>query len=228
MNEKQTDEFKNYLFSTLKKEVFDAICQNSFCKVKKKGDTLFLDKEEVKYIMILISGEASIYKITQQSDLKIIFVLKKYDVLNEEILMYDEVSTNCEALSDVKVLYIDKKVFMSQMSKDFTLSKFILESNIRKNRRLYRQVKNNSTIVKTDKKVASKLWKLAYDHGVKCDKGVKINVDLSVTYLSKMIGAKRETTSRAVKSLIDQKLIEIENNKFIILDEEALSNFFYE
>ncbi len=88
-------------------------------------------------------------------------------------------------------------------------------------------MKNNSTVVKTDKKIVSKLWKLANDYGVECEKGTKIQLDLSVTYLAKMIGAKRETTSRIIKQLIKQNLICIENSYFIITNKDELSNFFY-
>lgn len=74
--------------------------------------------------------------------------------------------------------------------------------------------------------MAAKLLKLSWDHGVEDEDGVRIDMNLTVTYLAEMLGSKRETVSRQVKKLNEQGLIMVKKNKFIIPDQEKLSKYF--
>ncbi len=219
------------------KKVFENVCKEStinnliniaHIKKFKKGNVLYLDKDNVECLMFVLNGAVSLYKETPQCDKKVIFILSDNCIINEEVLFYDEVSTGCEIIEDSMILCFNRKDFLSLMKEDFNLVEYIMKKSLKKNRRMNRQIKNNSTLLKVDKKMASKLWKLANDYGVECEQGIKIQIKLSITYLSKMIGAKRETTSRAVKQLINKGLIIVENSTYIIVDKDKLANFFYE
>lgn len=74
--------------------------------------------------------------------------------------------------------------------------------------------------------MAAKLLKLSWDHGMEDENGVRIDMNLTVTYLAEMLGSKRETVSRQVKSLVEQGLVMVKNNKYIIPDQEKLSKYF--
>ena len=52
------------------------------------------------------------------------------------------------------------------MKKDFGLTEIVLNAANRKVRRLYRQLKNTTGVLKVERRVAAKLWKLANDYGV--------------------------------------------------------------
>ncbi len=219
------------------KKIFDSVCKDStindlanisYIKSFKKGSILYLDKDNIECLMVVLNGAVSLYKETPQCDKKVIFILSDNCIINEEVLFYDEVSTGCEVIEDSVVLCFNRKDFLNLMKKDFCLVEFIMKKSLKKNRRMNRQIKNNSTLLKIDKKMASKLWKLANDYGIECEKGIEIQIKLSITYLAKMIGAKRETTSRAIKQLINKGLIIVENNTYIIVDKDELANFFYE
>lgn len=77
-----------------------------------------------------------------------------------------------------------------------------------------------------EKKLAAKLWKLSRDYGVKCEDGVTINMNISVTYLADLLGSKRETVSRSLKILLGNKLIKYENKKIKVIDQDKLSKIF--
>ena len=95
----------------------------------------------------------------------------------------------------------------------------------RKIRRLYRQLKNTVPI-KMDKKLAAKLWKLSKDYGVKVNRGVLINLDITVTYLADMLGSSRETISRCISDFQKSNLIEFKDKKIIVKNRESLSRYF--
>lgn len=215
-------------------EILQNVNENSFeslkaCgKIKKiaKGEQLFRDKEYVPYIYIVISGLAALYKINSMGEKKVIFVFGKGKMLNEVIFQNMTSSINCEILEEAIILYFPKDRLMDIMKEDFELTKAIMDSMALKVRRLYRQLKNTSNSIRGDKKIAAKLWKLSGDYGVPCKEGVRIDMELSITYLADMLGSKRETVSRHLKLLTEKNLVIVKRNEFIIPEREELRKYF--
>ena len=52
-----------------------------------------------------------------------------------------------------------------------------------------------------------------------------IDVPLTVSYLSQLLGAQRETVSRALKKLVEADLVQYERKKIKIKSPEALGNY---
>ena len=93
-------------------------------------------------------------------------------------------------------------------------------------RRLYRQLKNSVTI-NIDKRLAAKLVRLGLDYGSKIDGSCMtlIDLNLTVTYLAKMLGCQRESVSRAMKSLTNRGIVELDGRK-ISVDIDKARGFF--
>lgn len=214
------------VFNGIKKESEKELSKYSMIKSYKKGQHLFLDRDEVSNIYFVIEGIASLYKLNADNDKKVIFIYGAGDILNEVILQKDITSLNCEFLSDVKILEIKREDFLKVMEKDFILTKNIIDSMAFKIRRLYHQLKNTSNSIRVDKQIASKLWKLSRDFGKKINEGIEIDFDLSITYLADMLGAKRETVSRQLKLLVTEDLIVVKRNRFIVKNRDKLLKYF--
>ena len=147
-------------------------------------------------------------------------------MINEVVLQGMTASVNCEVFETAQVLCFNKHEFLKIMEHDFTLTKGVLDSLSLKVRRMYRQLKNTSTALRGDKRVAAKLWKLSKDFGVAGPGGTTITLNLSITYLADLLGLKRETVSRQLKGLFQQGLICIANGRITILDCDKLGEFF--
>ena len=93
-------------------------------------------------------------------------------------------------------------------------------------RRLYRQLKN-STSTNIEKKLAAKLYRLGTLYGIENtqNKFILINLNLTVTYIAKMLGYQRETVSRSLKLLSEKAIILLKDRKFYI-DMEKARRFF--
>ena len=131
-------------------------------------------------------------------------------------------------MEDSIVMFIPSDIFIKAMEKDFILSKTILDLMSLNIRRLYRQLQNTTNNLECEKKLTSKLLKLAKDNGISCENIVKINVPLTVTYISEMIGSRRETVSRQIKKLSKLGFIEFKDNFIFIKDIDKLRNYFYD
>ena len=191
----------------------------------KKGESLFIEKEEVSTVYAVLDGKMTMFRYADEGQKKVIYILNAGELLNEVIFDYNPASISCEAFEESTVLCFKRDEFLKLMEGDFILSKSIIDSMARKIRRLYRQLKNTVPI-KMDKRVAAKLWMLSRDYGVDINNGVKIDLNITVTYLADMLGSSRETISRALKKLECLGLIKYENKKIIIKSREDLSKYF--
>jgi len=215
-------------------EIFNGVSKASLKKLKdfgevkkyQTGNHLFRDKEEVSTLYVVLSGSVSLYKLNENGNKRVIFILGKGKMINDVIIQDLPSSINCEIFEESYILSYDKATFLKIMEEDFILTKNIMSSLAMKVRRLYRQLKNATGVVRMEKKLAAKLWKLSRDYGVKCDDGVIINMNISVTYLADLLGSKRETVSRSLKILLDNKLIKYDNKKIKVIDQDELSKFF--
>ena len=113
------------------------------------------------------------------------------------------------------------------MSKDYILAKNCMLEMEKRIRRLYRQLKN-LTSSNIEKRLAAKLYRLATQYGLKenkIDEYTYINLNLTVTYIAKMLGYQRETVSRSLK-LLAQKEIVLQKDRKIYVNIEKARQFF--
>lgn len=215
-------------------EIFNGISKASLNKLRdfgeirkyKAGSHLFRDKEDINTLYIVISGSVSLYKLNESGNKRVIFILGKGKMINDVIIQDLPTSINCEVFEEADILTYDKYIFLSIMEDDFLLSKNIICSLAIKVRRMYRQLKNATGVIRMEKRLAAKLWKLSKDYGVACDDGVLINMNISITYLADLLGSKRETISRSLKILLNENLIQYDNKKIKVVNQEKLSEFF--
>ena len=197
-------------------------------EVKKHtvGSHLFRDKEDITTLYFVVMGSVSLYKLNENGNKRVIFILGEGKIINDVIIQDLPSSVNCEIFEEALILSYDKYTFLNIMEKDFILSKNIICSLAMKVRRMYRQLKNATGVIKMEKRLAAKLWKLSKDYGVSCDNGIVINMNISITYLADLLGSKRETISRALKILLNENLIEYKDKKIKVISQEKLAEFF--
>ncbi|OOM09171.1 Crp/Fnr family transcriptional regulator [Clostridium saccharobutylicum] len=201
---------------------------NKCGKIKKyvAGDIIFSDKETVNIIYIVVSGTVSLYKINENGQKKVIFILDKGKLINEVIIQGLPSSVNCEVFEDAEILSINKEKLIKIMEGDFQLTKAVIESLASKVRRMYRQLKNTPSSIKIEKKLAAKIYKLGKDYGINSNEGIIVDMNISITYLADLLGSQRETISRAVKVLQNAGLIHYKDKKIFIPNLQKLSDYF--
>lgn len=196
-------------------------------KAFQKNECLFSAEDRVHYVYAILSGKVSMFRINEEGQKRVFYILGEGELVNEVVFDSLPVSVDCEAFEDCTVLQLHKDDLMRLMAQDFELTIGILKSVGRKQRRLYRQLKNTLPIG-IEKKLAAKLWKLSKDYGSEAIdlKGYKkINMNLSGTYISYMLGTSRETISRAMKMLQKNEAL-IWIGKDLYVQEEKLLSFY--
>lgn len=218
------------IFKDLKVETLKLLKEKARYRDYKKGEYLFFNKDKIDDIYFIVKGKVTLYKYTQKSQKRIIYILGEGEFINEVIFDSLSASINAEAFEDCIIIKYNVEDFKKIMVADFDLALKIINSLGRKVRRLYRQIKNTVPI-SLDKKVAAKLWKLARDYGTFSDEVTSgeawthIDIKITITYISNMLGSSRETISREMKKLEGENLIKWQGRKLLV-KKEKLSNYF--
>lgn len=202
----------------------NAICKIANRQTLKKGEILFLEKDKINHFYAVLEGKVSMYRLSSNGQKRVFFLLGAGDLLNEVVFDELPVSVVCEAFEKTEIVAFHKDEFLSIMAEDFKLTMNILNSIGRKQRRLYRQLKNTLPIG-MEKRLAAKLWKLSKDHGIEEDGWRYIDMNISSTYLSYMLGTSRESVSRAMKVLIDMLAVKWVERKLYVKEDELLSYY---
>ncbi len=216
-------------------EVFKGISKNSIKEIKNNSDTielkknkaLYSDRQVLNYIYFLISGNVSLIKSNENGESKVIFLLGSGSMINEPLMRKNTSGIECWGFENSKILRINLKVFDKIMENDYILAKNCMFFMERRIRRLYRQLKN-STSASIEKKLTAKLYRLGTQYGIndnQIEKFILINLNLTVTYIAKMLGHQRETISRAIKILEKKDIILLKDRRFFI-DMEKARQFF--
>lgn len=182
-------------------------------------------QEDNSNIFFVLKGKVQIYNLTKCGKKKILFILGKDNIANES-LAGNSNTIFCETIESCSFYVIRRELLLSLMEKDFQLTKTLLQYQERKIWRLEHQLKNTVGSIYLERKLASKLWKLARDFGIRTNRGILIDMDLSITFLADLLGAPRETTSRVCRKLSRFGLIRMEKKKVYISDAEKIALFY--
>lgn len=190
-----------------------------------RGTLCLRAREANDRIFFLLEGKTAVYNLTRCGKRKILFVLGSGSLVNES-LTGTVGNIYCETLEPSRFQVIRQKDLLSLMEQDFSLTRSLLACQERKIWRLEHQLKNTVGSIYLERKLAAKLWKLARDFGVPTEKGILIDMDLSITFLADFLGVPRETASRVCRRLSDLELIRTERRKIYVPSPAALSHFY--
>ncbi|MGL4741792.1 MAG: Crp/Fnr family transcriptional regulator [Sarcina sp.] len=213
------------ILKTLNPKSLELLANFGEKKSFSKNTNIFIEREYSNEILLTKKGKVALYKLNEYGHKKIVFILGSETFINEAQLDNLKSSINCEAFENCEILSFEKDKFKEIMMIDFNLTNIIINSLAKKNRRMYRQLKN-STSINVKKKLAAKLWKFSNDYGIEIAEGTLIDLTMSVTYLSEMFGIPRETISRALKFLMENNLIIQKNKQIIVINKDRLAAYF--
>lgn len=214
------------LFQGIMPETMEKILDEGKIVKIPKGTFLMRGREPVASICFQLSGKSIVYNLTHTGKRKILFVCGKGVMLNYNILNNHYSSVFCETIEESEVLMISVSKFERLMESDFQLVKNVLVAQEKKVWRLSHQLKNTTGGIQLERKLVAKLWKMGRDYGIQTSEGIEIDLNLSITFLSDMLGTSRETTSRICTTLVELGLIQINKKRITIVDTEKMLNFY--
>lgn len=207
---------KMALFRNIESSTMQLLLKKGRIVEVTKGTQLIREREPSSNLYFQLSGKSIIYNLTSNGKRKILFVFGYGALLNGNLFNTRTSSNYCETIERSQLFVVSIQDFSKLMAMDFQLTRNLVEAQEHKMWRLSHQLKNTTSGISMEKKLVFKLKKLARDFGIETEKGVAIDMQLSITFLADMLGAPRETTSRICSSLCEKGILVIERKRITI------------
>lgn len=191
-----------------------------------KGETLFDELTEMTDILFLLEGFVSLYRSSYQGESRVIFICPAGEVLNEVSLENPKTSVAARALSDIVYLRVPREQVSALMLRDAAFGQAMFRSLVQKTRRLYHKVGNATGTYTLKNRMAAAIWKLTRNYSTRTALGYTVDFEVTVNFLSTLMGAKRETVSRALSEMKKSGLILHENGTLTVPDLQKLRESF--
>jgi CRP/FNR family transcriptional regulator len=210
------------LFAGLREEELKRIRAVAIPKQVGKKEILFSEGKEAKGFYVILSGKIKLYKISPEGKEQILHVVSAPDAFAEAALFLEGTyPAFAEALSDSQLLFFPKRDFIQLIEKNPQLSINMIVS-------LSQFLKKFASLIEelSLKEVSSRIAKYLIDLSLKQSKEGKsskeVELDLSKTQLASKLGTISETLSRTLAKMKGKGIIDVEKNRILILNREAL------
>ncbi|SCY69104.1 Crp/Fnr family transcriptional regulator [Alkaliphilus peptidifermentans] len=211
------------LFASFNREELNNVLQLIKRKSYKKGEIIFLQGSVSDGLYIINSGKIKIFKYTREGKEQILYILSEGDFFGElSLLKADEVNFNVEAIEPVNICLIERKDFENMIISSHDITIKLLEAVSSRLTKLETLVQSLGT-KDVEARIAQMLIDLANEFGDNKKEGIEMSIPLTREDMANFTGVTRETISRKLSALQEEKIIKlVGNKKIIIIDINAL------
>lgn len=215
----------NHKYCAKKVSLFTSLSDNDLNKVVnlitkesfKKGDIIFSEGEIFDKLFIINNGSIKVYTYTKDGKEQILYILKEGDFLGDlNLLKKDILKFNAMALESTNMCIIHKDDFDTLIKTNPEISIKVLEYAHDRIASLENLVQTLTT-KDVEVRLASLLINLSNTFGIKTNIGIEITLPLTREDMANFIGVTRETISRKLSYFQSQNIIEIFENKTILI-----------
>jgi CRP/FNR family transcriptional regulator len=188
----------------------------------QKGKYIFHELESAKVVYFVIDGIVKIKKNNYKGKEVIVSIKRSGDIFGEATLFQPSDSflyhETAQALTSVRIGSILRSDFEEIILKSPQLAKNVIQMMGLGLDHFSSIIKDNSLNDVYGKTIKS-LVRLGYQYGKYQDEGkLLIDLPLSIQDLANIVGSSRETTSRSISKLREEKLVDMDQRKIIIVN----------
>lgn len=205
------------LFASLSSKDLNMVTNLITRKAFNKGDVIFSEGEDFDKLFIINQGSIKVYKYNKDGKEQILYILKEGDFLGDlNLLKKDTFKFNSMALEHTSMCIIHKDDFDNLIKTNPDISIKVLEYAHDRIASLENLVQTLTT-KDVEARLATLLLNLSRTFGVKTNNGIEITLPLTREEMANFIGITRETISRKLSYFQSENLIEIPENKSILI-----------
>lgn len=205
------------LFASLSDEDLNMVVNLITRKSFEKGAAIFSEGEMFDKLFIINSGSIKVYKYSKDGKEQILYILKEGEFLGDlNLLKKDTFKFSATALENTNICIIHKNDFDTLIKNNPDIGIKVLEYAHDRITSLENLVQTLTT-KDVEVRLASLLLNLSKTFGVKTPNGIEISLPLTREDMANFIGVTRETTSRKLSHFQEENLIEIFENRLIII-----------
>jgi CRP-like cAMP-binding protein len=214
--------FQKNIFCRLSGELARRLSQAKATRLYKKRQNIYYEGSPAQGVYCVHSGEVKVFKTGLEGKQHILRIAPAGLVLALEDVFYNKHYTaSAEMIEEGKVCFIEKDLFLDLIRKDPESSLMVMKalaSEVVESEEERVDLAQNSV----RERMARLLTVLSESHGTPSVKGVQIQLPLSREEMAEMIGTASETAMRLLKEFRDDRLVEVDGRKIVVLDPEKL------
>lgn len=205
------------LFAGCSKPQLERLRNIASPSVYEKGGYIFTEGLEATGFYVVAQGQVKIFKAAPDGREQILHIMGPGEHF-AEVAMFSgsRYPANAMALSKARIIFFPKEPLVALMRSDPALCWSMLGSMARRLRE-FASIIEGLTLRELPARLASYLLLAAESAG-----GQAVELDVSKTLLAGLLGASRETISRALAKLADSGFIRLEGRRILIENPQGL------
>ncbi len=188
----------------------------------EKGEMLHWQGDSAECVFVVRRGKVKVYCISLEGK------AHTYDIFGAgrlvgatAYLLGGEHESTAEALGDTDVYVIPLAEFERLMSSNFLFSVTVMRELAQTARSLAREVRDLS-LMDVQQRLKHGLVRLADEHGLVTERGIKIDLDMTHEEIAELIAANRSTITAYLNELKRRGYLWKEGRRFVILPPEHI------
>jgi CRP-like cAMP-binding protein len=201
-------------------EVFE-----KYGRLYNPNDVVFREGDVGAEMYIIQSGKIKITKQMKSGEEKTLAVLGPGDSFGEMAIIDKDVrSANAIAIETSRLIALDEELFEAHIQTNPKIVKKILKILSSRLRDANQQIAD--LMIKNDKRlVANTILLIVHKHGHEGANGIEMDVNFTVSFLSKMCGLELGKTQEFVDKLVHAHVIRMSGDAIVVTSLENLEKF---
>ena len=208
-------------FATLKDEEFEGLRSIFVTRSYRKNQIIFLEEETGQYMYLVLSGKLKVAKSGIGDKEVILAIHKSGDFFGEMSLLDGKTSpATVSAMEDSRIVVVSAADFHKYLMRNEQVMLQIIQVLCARLRQVWQT--QSQSFHSAETRIRLCLYDLARKHGVRDYHGTIIDLKITHQEMADMARTTRETVTRTLSRLKEEKIIDIINRRITLLDEEAL------
>lgn len=204
------------LFSDLTPGELDSIACIAVRKECRKGQLIFAEGDPSRGFYVVVTGAVKVYRVGPDGRERVFHVIEAGDAFAEAAMFMESYPATAEAIvGGTTVILIEKNGFKQVLARDPKLSFKIIGTLVK----WLRQMRDALTDLSL-KEVPARFASYVLSLPVK--PGQPITIRISKTTLAQMLGTTKETFSRMLRRLAEQKVLTYRGSQIRVLNRARL------
>jgi len=209
------------LFSAFSDEDLEKVLVLIKRKRYDKGEIIFNEGDICDQLLIVNGGSLKVFQVSKEGKEQILYVLNEGSFLGDLNLLKKDVYTfSASALEETHLCTIAKDDFDGLMREHPALTAQVMAYAHDRIRDLEKLVQTLTT-KDVESRLAALLIRLAESFGIKKENGIEIQLPITREEMANFVGLTRETVSRKLSSLQADGLIELGDNRMLLIKDMA-------
>lgn len=203
------------LLDHLRRPEFAELREAFHTRTFKSGSLIYDPTEQANLVFIVASGRVRVYLAYEDKEFNL-------GILGQGDIYSSHTSTYVQALDNAELLIMDVKTFRRNMVGDPEVTKAMVRvlGNILK---ASFSIIDGLVFKDVNCRLVALLVTEAHRHGIAEDGGVRVDIDLPVEQVARLLGATRQTVSTLLNDLVRDGLIrKVARGQYLIPDVDAL------